>query len=275
MSKEDVKSNSSYLKIFLNPEEIYSIGTHVCGLRNEIENINELADSIFENGLMFKTFEGVGLTGTVYMKGSTDFEEKIDKSVEELYEQVDNNVIPAGVIVAVPGSIQGIDGKDYYLGTYPDDLEWIAKDDKRLSFLPIEDFVRKIGRVPREFILGILIKDYDQTICIGNSNYISYLDKEKQAEILEEFRLQGLETDEIDRLKFFPEKIARTLGKDYYKGTKYLSESCIKYEIDREVQRKKFADWQRSFETEENHLKEMLEETEQEEKIEFTDRLKK
>ena len=275
MSAEEVKSNSSYLKIFLNPEEVYSIGTHICGIRNEVENIDELADSIFNNGLVFKTHEGVGLTGTVYMKGSTNFEEKLDESVEELYRKVDENFIPAGVVVAVPGSIKGKDGKDYYLGTYPDDLRWIAKDDKRIKHLPIEDFVRKIGRVPKEFILGILIKDYDKTLCIGNSNYISYLSEEEQAELLEQYKEQGLELKDLSDSKLLYEQTAKLFGDDFYIGKKYIKDSCIKYEIDREVQRKKFADWQRLSEIEELQLKEMLKETEQEDKNIIVDRFRK
>lgn len=231
---EKVKHELEKLKIFLDPKEVYSVGSHMCGLRHDIIPSEDLITSILNNGLTFKIREGVGLTGTVHMLGSEDFESKLDAVFNNLYNKVNNGELPAGVIVAVPGSLKDIDGKDYFIGTYPNDLDFIAKDDKRIKKLPVEEYTLKLGGVPKEFILGVIAKIDGETIVCGNNEYISYLDSDRQTLFLNRMKQANVRISTVEESKTNYSKSNAILGKDYVIAGNYLSEAAIQYEKDKE-----------------------------------------
>ena len=232
--EQEIKRIAEHIKEILDPEEIYSIGKHISS-GDKFGSEKDLAESILDEGLKFFRKDGVGLTGTVHMKGSTDFLSKLDDAIDSLYKRVDDDLRPACALVAVPGVIKGKDGEEYYLGIYPDDLPNLAKSDKRVRTLPIEKLVRELEKVPPCFILGVFQKYDGKTVFVENPKFISKLDQEKRLEILELFKNAHVSIKTLEKSQKF-----RKIGQaESISGSTYLSDSAIKYESDRDELRKK------------------------------------
>ena len=181
----------------LNPDETYSVGIHLCGVNNRIMSEgHELAKSILEKGLISARREGGGLLENVYMLGTEDLDTKLAKSFEDAYiRAVSYNL--GGVIVAIPATMLTSEGR-VSIGEFPNDLDFVAKDDPRCTLLPINLFVRNIGYLPPEFILGVVSNDMNgETIFTKNERYISKLSEEEQIELYEKFVGMGLQAKPI------------------------------------------------------------------------------
>ena len=137
-----------------------------------------------------------GVAEIVHMKGNHDVISKTETMIDDLIDHVlDDEYLhrSGGVIVSIPASVKGADGNDYYLGIFPDDLDFVSKDDKRIRTLPISNLFNRVGGLPPEFILGVIQLTEDEGISIvANEQYISNLPVEKQAELLESYFSKGM-----------------------------------------------------------------------------------
>lgn len=132
----------------------------------------------------------------MHMKGNHNAISKTELMIDDLIDHVlDDEYIhrSGGVIVSIPVSLKGVDGNDYYLGLFPDDLDFISKDDERVFTLPISNLFNRFGGLPPEFVLGVIQLTKDNGISItANEQYISNLPVEKQAELLESYFAKGM-----------------------------------------------------------------------------------
>ena len=211
-------SSSLLLKNILDENEVYSIGVHKSGITSgkKPNTGKRFVESVLNSGLISSEIPHLGFVGTVSMLGSEDFERKIDESVSFLLEYVDNDLCDGAVIVAIPGTIKGVDGNDYFLGTYPDDMSGYARrDDKRIETLPIEEVARNMDHVPKEFILGVIEKVDGETKCFPNYEYFSRLSDADKESFFNQMNRNKLET------------LEKVLSEDFYEGTfweKYFGE---------------------------------------------------
>ena len=229
----------SSLKELLDSQEVYSVGVHKSGITRGVYKGSEdsFSESFLKNGIVSDSIVHFGLVGTVSMLGSTDFEKKIDESVADLLEFVDREGCSGAVIVAIPGSIEGLDGGDYFLGTYPDDVSaWARRDDRRLECLPVEEIGRKMGTVPKEFILGVIEKSNGETHCYPNYGFISNLSDEEKKDFFQ--RINSINTLETLEKYSSETKYKGTFWEDFYRDDEmishdYLIDSVKKYLDDR------------------------------------------
>lgn len=174
---------------------VYSVGVHK--FLGEVEDLDSLASSILGKGLLTQRHENGGVPEIVYMKGSHDVIQKTSEMIDDLIAYVLDGQ-RGGTIISIPASLRGRDGNDYYLGLFPDDMDFIAKDDKRVMFLPISRLFNINGGLPAEFILGIIQRTKGEGISIvRNENYISNLPQEKQMELLESYFEKGMPKEQV------------------------------------------------------------------------------
>lgn len=177
----------------LDPEETYSIGIHKCGMNNAIKSDpSKLADSFFEKGIISARREGGGVVENVHVLGTENIDEKLANILQELYVR-SVSYGNGGVIVAIPATMLTNDDERAYIGEFPNDLEFVAKDDPRTYWIPINRFVDKLGYLPPEFIMGVVSQNEKGDISfINNKRYISCLSVEEQKELYEKFISEGL-----------------------------------------------------------------------------------
>ncbi len=184
----------------MNPDETYSIGIHLCGVNNRIMSKDyELAESILQKGLISARNEGGGVLENVYILGTQDIDTKIADGLKQTYARaVTRNL--GGAIVAIPATMLTSEGR-VAIGEFPNDLDFIAKDDKRCTILPINMFVKRIGYLPPEFILGVVSNDKNgDTSFTRNDRFISILPEEEQIEVYEKFASMGLRGEPINSI---------------------------------------------------------------------------
>lgn len=112
------------------------------------KNVLQDGTSILWNGLNLSLGEGILVNNTIL------------SSVKDVYEKTyvfhDENGISGIVITAIPEVMEDFEGNKWYIGKYPIGS---LKYDKRADNLPIDKYFRKIGKIPPEFIVGIVIND--------------------------------------------------------------------------------------------------------------------
>lgn len=171
----------------------YAIGSHICGMNNKImSKPEELADSILSKGLISARREGGGIAEDVHILGSENVLEKLKNMLERFYTQV-IQYNTGGVVVAIPQTLLNSEGEEVFVGKFPEDLAFGNKDDDRIRLLPLNVFVRKIGYLPKEFIVGVVSKNQDGSISFHkNDKFISLLSYEEQIDLYNKFVEQGL-----------------------------------------------------------------------------------
>ena len=203
-----------------------SLGFHGIGKkRNEknkgLSNI-EIAEKILEKGL--ETDRKWGLLGTVQKFGQIkDLDSnKLKKILNYAYMADEDRIV--NVIFAFPESITTSEGKEMYLGHYDYDLEFDSKYGK-YSKLPLNVLAQRAGYVPREFILGYCISQFesDEIIFIKNPYFLKegYAD-EIAANIKKEGVLTGQDMLEV-KTKFpaFKDAVDEVLLEQYLNSDYY------------------------------------------------------
>ena len=185
----------------LSSMEDYTIGSHICGMNNRIMcSPSELADSILQKGLLSARREGGGIAEDVHILGNQDVEGLLYNMLIKFYESaMFRNT--GGVVVAIPTTMLNEDGERVSIGTFPNDLGFIAKDDPRIISLPINSFVRSTGCLPKEFILGVVSQDENGNACFHkNDHFIAELSPQDQIEVYKRFVSDGLRVDSFQNV---------------------------------------------------------------------------
>ena len=191
------KDVSSILDI-INLLDEYSIGSHICGLNNKIQSDPSLlADSILEKGLISARREGGGVLENVKMYGNKDVKKNLENMLSTFYSRA-LFFNGGGAVVCIPTTLLSDDGKNMSIGSFPNDLNFIAKDDPRVTSLPINRLVNKIGFIPPQFIVGVVSKDSEGVVKYRkNDKFISLLSQEEQIEFYKTLVTMGLVPDKI------------------------------------------------------------------------------
>ena len=149
----------------------YSIGSHYCGYSSSImSKPEELAESFLTKGLLLSN-EGSGILQNIYMLGNENVDIKIQEKIKEFYEHlICGAKYKGGVLVAIPTTLLNENHERVYIGEFPNDLDFIGKDDKRITNLPINKFVMKNRYLPPEFILGVVSKNENGEVGFTQNN---------------------------------------------------------------------------------------------------------
>ena len=177
----------------------YSIGSHYCGYSSSImSKPEELAESFLTKGLLLSN-EGSGILQNIYMLGNENVDIKIQEKIKEFYEHlICGAKYKGGVLVAIPTTLLNENHERVYIGEFPNDLDFIGKDDKRITNLPINKFVMKNRYLPPEFILGVVSKNENGEVGFTQNNrFISQLSEEEQIEFYKELVAKGLKPGKI------------------------------------------------------------------------------
>lgn len=184
----------------VDPSEVYSVGVHFGGITTgeSYSSKDDFSKSILENGLLSKQICHFGVAATVALHGFYDNADKLINLANDSLIRVENNLTNGAVIVAIPGTLKGIDGQDYFLGTFPDVKgRWLRADDRRLYNIPINNIVKKLEYIPKEFILGVIQKINGEIRFIPNYNFISCYSEDKQIAFFENLKQLGEEINPV------------------------------------------------------------------------------
>lgn len=156
MNKEKI---IEYLKniIFANS----TIATHAITIRDSSKSkstdLINTANSILKNGLNISIVNGFNISSTCTTYGTKDlcdFNEVINYFYGPISISDDNKNVT--VVVAMPDTFTDINGNEYFLGTFPKDLE---KDDKKYMNYPLNSYCISKKMIPKEFIVGYIISN--------------------------------------------------------------------------------------------------------------------
>lgn len=216
---------SSILKV---SGEDFSVGLHnvIPGYKiSEIGRLNA-AKKICEEGLKVNASEG-GTAATVRLFGSmgdvdTDdleryfygFPYQFDLLERWLNEGNDENI---GVVVLIPSTIKDREGGEYYVGDYPDFYGMgisSAEQKNQLGMqFPMEQYIKTIGYIPREFILGYMHAIKSNMQFHPNEHFIGLQDSVIQTEfydgLITDMNLKGINVsksyskDDLDLVRSF------------------------------------------------------------------------
>ncbi len=172
----------------------FTIGKHMCGLNNNIMCApHELAQSILTKGLISARSEGGGIAENVHLLGDANIIDNLRSMLENFYSRA-IFLNKGGAVVAIPTTMINENNEQVPIGTFPNDLEFISKDDYRVTSLPINRFVTKIGYLPPQFIMGVVSKDENDKVSFTKNNrFITELSIEEQVELFNKFVSLGLE----------------------------------------------------------------------------------
>ncbi len=190
---ENVDKNIRTCIEMLSKMEEFTIGSHMCGLNNRIMcEPSMLAKSILEKGLISARREGGGVAENVHILGDDNIIDNLRSMLEKFYSfALYRNT--GGAVVAIPTTMLSENGERVEIGTFPKNLDFISKDDRRVANLPINIFVNNIGYLPPEFILGVVSKnESDDVTFTKNNRFITELSEDEQIELYNKFVSMGL-----------------------------------------------------------------------------------
>lgn len=188
----------------------FSIGIHnvIPGYKiSEIGRLNA-AKKICEEGLKVNAAEG-GTAATVRLFGSVSdvktedleryfysFPYEFELLERWLNEGNDENI---GVIVLIPSKIKDREGVEYFVGDYPDfygmSISSAEQKNQRGMLFPMEQYIKTIGYIPREFILGYMHSVKSNMEFHPNEYFIGLKDSREQTvfydELITDMTLKG------------------------------------------------------------------------------------
>lgn len=204
---------------FNGVSEDFSIGMHnvIIHSKNYVLEALKIAKSICDEGLRVNSREG-GVAATVRLFGL--YKEIESEHLErymfnypydmELYETWLEQYRPdnVSVLVAIPSYING-----YYMGDYPNfyGMGISSSEQKNQSgmIFPMERYIKEIGHIPREFILGYITTCEGEITYTSNSNFVGLMnDFEKEQyylDLLDDMSLKGIDVSKgftKDKLDF-------------------------------------------------------------------------
>lgn len=178
----------------------FSIGMHLVDCRFGEDEIVRRTRGIMENGIYINDSR-FGALYTCYIIGDM---EKCDFETIERYHysfvfemellkqflQERNVGLLNTCIVAFPSSFTDSSGLEHYFGSYPDysDRSKYAginnKEDRVGRSLPIEQYTQRIGRVPKEFVVGYIDSRCSDMRFVYNKNFIGFMEEDEKEQYL-------------------------------------------------------------------------------------------
>lgn len=184
----------------------FSIGMHnvLIHSKNYVNDALNIAKKVCDEGLKVNSREG-GVSATVRLFGLyKDLDEiNLERYMfnypyeMDLYEvwlsQYRPNIV--SILVSIPSNING-----YFVGDYPNfyGMGISSSEQKNQSgmIFPIEQYIKTLGFIPKEFILGYLCSSEGEINYYSNNNFIGLLnDDEKEkyySSLLDDMSLKGI-----------------------------------------------------------------------------------
>ena len=211
----------------------FSVGVHnvIPGYKiSEIGRLNA-AKKICEEGLKVNASEG-GTPATVRLFGNAggvnvedleryfySFSYQFDLLERWLNEGNDENI---GVLVLIPSVVKDREGEEYFVGDYPDFYGMgisSAEQKNQLGMqFPMEQYIKTLGYVPREFILGYMHAVKSDMQFYPNKHFIGLQDSDVQTDfydkLITDMSLKGINVskgyskEDLDFIRgmFYPKK---------------------------------------------------------------------
>lgn len=181
------------------------IGVH--GL-SKSDNFYLTAQKILNEGLNIRNEGGLNTCCTMLNK-CTDLNRIFGYNYAK-----DKNDLACTILIAIPETMDDINGDTYYIGPF-DDI-YIGGNEDRIKYVlkhPFNAYINILKKVPKEFIVGAYIKEYETgkfKQFIINTNYIGLMSYEEQVTYFESIKKQltcfGLRKLDYDDLLFLNSK---------------------------------------------------------------------
>lgn len=170
-------------------DKSYGIGLHSA----QGENIEGILDSIMKNGLEIEERKKILSTVSSFGTHTKISQDHLKQRIMQ-YSYGKQGETKQNVIVLVPSTISNSQGKQFYLGFPPYDIECHGNDFRTSCVLDtICASEESKGKIPPEFILGYYTSSDEGVSFIKNPNYFKFLSEEQRDEFFEniQVRLKG------------------------------------------------------------------------------------
>lgn len=125
-------------------------------------------------------------------------EDNLSDALKYVYYNADGSY--ANLIIAIPKTITDLDDREYFVGNLPKSNDiYDQKHSNEYDNFLINEFIRKNGYIPREFIVGFVFGIEDENglneIYFANPHYLGLLDIDEQKEFGHNFINLALDED--------------------------------------------------------------------------------